>query len=74
MYALPFALLVKAAAPPAFWTSIGQSAADYPGLTVEHVIVGNLLPVTLGNLIGGALFVGLVYWFVYLRGAPKPPA
>jgi formate/nitrite transporter FocA (FNT family) len=27
----------------------------------------NLLPVTIGNLIGGALLVGGVYWFVYLR-------
>jgi formate/nitrite transporter FocA (FNT family) len=27
----------------------------------------NLLPVTIGNVIGGAVLVGLVYWFVYLR-------
>lgn len=27
----------------------------------------NLLPVTIGNLIGGTLLVGVVYWFVYLR-------
>lgn len=32
-------------------------------------LVGNLLPVTAGNIIGGALLVGLVYWFVYLRPA-----
>ena len=32
-------------------------------------LVGNLLPVTVGNIIGGALLVGLVYWFVYLRPA-----
>ena len=31
-------------------------------------MVGNLLPVTIGNIIGGAVLVGLVYWFVYLRG------
>jgi len=29
---------------------------------------GNLLPVTVGNVVGGALLVGAVYWFVYLRG------
>ncbi|MBX3459146.1 MAG: formate transporter FocA [Planctomycetes bacterium] len=28
----------------------------------------NLLPVTLGNMIGGGVMVGIVYWFVYLRG------
>jgi Formate/nitrite transporter len=31
-------------------------------------VVGNLLPVTIGNIVGGAILVGLVYWFVYLRG------
>ncbi|WP_350318671.1 hypothetical protein [Thomasclavelia cocleata] len=28
----------------------------------------NLVPVTLGNIVGGAVFVGATYWFVYLRG------
>jgi formate transporter len=33
----------------------------------------NLIPVTLGNIVGGALMVGLVYWFIYLRrGGEKP--
>jgi formate transporter len=36
-------------------------------LSWSRFFVGNLLPVTLGNLIGGVLLVGLVYWFVYLR-------
>jgi formate transporter len=27
----------------------------------------NLIPVTLGNMLGGGLFLGLVYWFIYLR-------
>jgi formate transporter len=31
----------------------------------------NVVPVTLGNLVGGSCLVGLVYWFVYLR--PRPP-
>jgi formate/nitrite transporter FocA (FNT family) len=30
--------------------------------------VKNLIPVTLGNIVGGAGLVGLPYWFVYLRG------
>ncbi|MDR3310168.1 MAG: formate/nitrite transporter family protein [Oscillospiraceae bacterium] len=32
----------------------------------------NLLPVTLGNIIGGVVFVGVFYWFVYLQGANPP--
>lgn len=37
-------------------------------LDIYHVI-GNLIPVTLGNIIGGALFVGLAYWGVFKYGA-----
>lgn len=32
-----------------------------------NIIIGNLLPVTIGNIIGGAIFVSLIYWWVYLR-------
>ena len=49
--------------------NVWRTAADFPNLTVG-AFVGNLVPVTLGNVIGGAVLVGLVYWFVYLR--PKP--
>jgi formate transporter len=28
--------------------------------------MANLLPVTIGNIIGGAVMVGLVYWAIYL--------
>jgi len=30
--------------------------------------IGNLIPVTLGNIVGGSGLVALVYWIVYLRG------
>ncbi|MFX0063285.1 MAG: formate/nitrite transporter family protein [Candidatus Hermodarchaeota archaeon] len=29
----------------------------------------NLIVVTIGNIIGGAFFVGFLYWYVYLRGS-----
>jgi len=66
MYYLPIALLIKGGAPASFWTAIGKTAADYPNLTWGRFLLNNLLPVTLGNIIGGALMVGVVYWFVYL--------
>jgi hypothetical protein len=31
----------------------------------------NLVPVTLGNIVGGTLLVAGIYWFVYLRGAAE---
>jgi formate transporter len=35
-------------------------------------VINNLIPVTLGNIIGGGFFVGLTYWIIYLRpGAAK---
>lgn len=37
------------------------------GLTVCRFLTANLLPVTLGNLIGGCFVVGFGYWFIYLR-------
>ncbi|MCA8959827.1 MAG: formate/nitrite transporter family protein [Planctomycetes bacterium] len=30
-------------------------------------LVHNLLPVTIGNVLGGGVLVGAVYWFIYLR-------
>ncbi|MDL2246116.1 formate/nitrite transporter family protein [Methanobrevibacter sp. OttesenSCG-928-K11] len=38
------------------------------GVTWTNMIVNNLIPVTLGNIVGGAIFVACLYWFVYLRG------
>lgn len=69
MYFLPAGLFIKDWAPASFWAATGTKAADYPTVTWRDAVVGNLLPVTLGNIIGGAVLVGLVYWFVYLRGA-----
>ena len=74
MYFIPIALFIKAGAPAAFWTAIGKTAADFPNLTWERFLVNNLLPVTLGNIVGGALLVGAVYWFVYLRPVASPTA
>ncbi|MGE5390145.1 MAG: formate/nitrite transporter family protein, partial [Deltaproteobacteria bacterium] len=30
-------------------------------------LVNNLVPVTLGNIVGGAIFVGSFYWYTYLK-------
>jgi len=67
MYFIPLGLLIKLGAPPSFWEAIGKTAADYPALTWSNFLFANLLPVTIGNIIGGSLMVGLVYWFIYIR-------
>ena len=35
---------------------------DVTGLTVGNFLIKNLLPVTLGNIVGGSIFVGMAYW------------
>jgi len=71
MYFIPLGLLIKSFAPAEFWTAIGATAADYASLTWGSFLLKNLLPVTLGNIIGGSLLVGGVYWFIYLRPRRK---
>jgi len=66
MYFIPLGLFIKAWAPAVMWTQIGATSANYAALTWAG-LVDNLIPVTLGNIIGGGGLVGLVYWFVYLR-------
>ena len=66
MYFIPLGLFIKAWAPAAMWTQIGATSVNYAALTWAG-LVDNLIPVTLGNIIGGGGLVGLVYWLVYLR-------
>ena len=66
LYLLPYALAIKAWAGAGFWTAIGQTPAAFPGLNVGAAL-HNIVVATIGNLVGGSLMVGGVYWFVYLR-------
>jgi formate/nitrite transporter len=66
MYFIPVGILIRAAAPDSFWTSIGGARDGYLGLDAAGLI-GNLVPVTLGNIVGGTVLVAAVYWLVYLR-------
>jgi formate transporter len=66
LYLLPYGLALKAWAGPEFWMAIGQGAASYPELTFAAAL-HNIAVATIGNLVGGSLMVGAVYWFVYLR-------
>lgn len=47
--------------------SIGVTADQLNGLNWGSMFVDNLLPVTIGNIIGGAFFVGTIYWFSFLK-------
>lgn len=45
---------------------LGVTADKLSGLNWSNMFIKNLLPVTLGNIIGGGLFVGMAYWFCFL--------
>ena len=66
LYLIPYGLAVKFGAGPEFWTALGTSAADFSGLSFGGAL-HNIVVTTIGNLVGGSLMVGAVYWFVYLR-------
>ena len=72
MYFVPMGILLKTTGGPEFWNLIHGAAAQYASLTWGHFFIRNLLPVTIGNIIGGAIFVGMAYWFIYLRGEKSP--
>ena len=65
MYFIPAGLLLK---EDSGWLAGLEQAPDLAGLTWGAFLLDNLVPVTIGNVIGGTIMVGAVYWFVYLRG------
>jgi formate transporter len=67
MFFLPMGVLIREQGSDEFFASSGTAASDYPDVSWANAIVDNLLPVTIGNVIGGAVMVGLVYWLVYVR-------
>jgi formate/nitrite transporter len=64
MYFIPVALLIET---DDAWADATTGVPDVSDLTWSSFVFDNLLPVTIGNVIGGAIMVGAVYWFVYLR-------
>ena len=62
MYFIPAGLM--AAANDSYVAMLGL---DTSGLTIGAFLIKNLLPVTIGNIIGGSLFVGCTYWVCYGR-------
>ena len=53
------------------WVTLAGDKFNADVLTWGSFFGKNLLPVTLGNIIGGAVIVGGMYWLIYLRGSKK---
>jgi formate transporter FocA len=67
MYFVPFAIFVRAFAPDVFWGAAGATPDAFANIQWAAFLQNNLLPVTVGTMIGGALMVAAVYWSIYLR-------
>jgi len=65
MYFVPLGLLLKDEAAVTDAAGLGSGALE--NLTTLDFLASNLLPVTAGNIVGGAGLVGAVYWLIYLR-------
>lgn len=63
MYFIPIGLLIKYF-DPSYMSSIEMNTN---GLSWEAFLLNNLIPVTIGNIIGGSLLVAVVYWSIFLR-------
>ncbi len=61
MFLIPLGLI--AALEPSVINEIGSG--NLTNLTVANFLVRNLLPVTLGNIVGGSVLVGGAYWYAY---------
>jgi formate transporter len=60
MYLIPLGIFLKDSA--AATANIDLASLDWSGF------IGNLIPVTLGNILGGSVMVALVYYTIYRRG------
>jgi formate/nitrite transporter FocA (FNT family) len=68
MYFVPLGLFLRQ--DPHVLGIAGKSLEHLADLTWWGFLWKNLLPVTLGNMLGGGVLVAGVYWMVYLRGTP----
>jgi formate/nitrite transporter len=69
MFFIPYGILLKSV--PQVVEATGKTVADFANLNWATLWTKNLIPVTIGNVIGGAFFVGFIYWFAYLKKAPE---
>jgi len=67
MFMVPLGIVIQTFAPESFWTQVGVAQAQYADLNITQFVTANLIPVTLGNIVGGSVLVGLANWSIYRR-------
>ncbi|ATD80953.1 MULTISPECIES: formate transporter FocA [Desulfovibrio] len=67
MFMIPIGILCNDMMPPAVAARLTDPEHTATVLTWSNFIFKNLIPVTLGNILGGGVFVGMFHWLIYLR-------
>ena len=68
MYFIPMGMVLrKNPAVVAAAEKMAGKSLDLSVLTWKGFFIHNLVPVTLGNIVGGVILIGIVFWFIYLR-------
>ncbi|WP_394250420.1 formate transporter FocA [Vibrio profundi] len=67
MFMVPLGITIQTFAPESFWVQIGSTPSAYADLNIVQFLTANLVPVTLGNIVGGSVLVGLANWSIYRR-------
>ncbi|MFC3186970.1 formate transporter FocA [Shewanella intestini] len=62
MFMVPFGISIAEFAPASFWSAINLDPVQFADLTITNFLFNNLIPVTLGNIVGGGVIVGLGHW------------
>ncbi|MBR0598632.1 formate/nitrite transporter family protein [Sinanaerobacter chloroacetimidivorans] len=65
MYYIPAGIMAKTNMSFAELSHLSQEVLD--SLTWSSFLIHNLIPVTLGNIVGGGIFVGIAYWYTYKK-------
>jgi formate transporter FocA len=61
MFMVPLGIAINAFSPESFFTSHGLAVDAFADLTWGNFIFHNLIPVTIGNIVGGASLIALAY-------------
>ncbi|MEO8816398.1 MAG: formate transporter FocA [Mycobacterium sp.] len=65
MFMVPLGIAIREGAGSDFWASTGLEPAKFASLTWSNFFEHNLIPVTLGNIVGGGVMIGILYWTIF---------
>ncbi|WP_189386220.1 formate transporter FocA [Shewanella litoralis] len=68
LFMVPLGIAIQHFAGNEYFIALGVAPQLFADLTISNFVLHNLIPVTLGNILGGAVFVGLGYYWIDNKG------